>query len=126
MKNIAILGSTGSIGRQTLDVVESLAGRFRVVSLAAGNNVELVAEQVKKHKPELVSVANADGAAELRERLRTTLGAGERQPEIQHGAADAAGKENGVDRRTEAGRWQADIVRDFKGISDPLRVKKSG
>jgi 1-deoxy-D-xylulose-5-phosphate reductoisomerase len=61
-----------------------------VVALAAGNNLELVAEQVKKHQPELVAVATSDGAAELRERLRTELGSVEKQPEIQHGAAGLA------------------------------------
>jgi 1-deoxy-D-xylulose-5-phosphate reductoisomerase len=85
LKTIAILGSTGSVGRQTLEVVESLPGRLRVVALAAGNNVELLAEQVKKHRPELVATANADGAAELRERLRTA--GHEPLPEIQPSAA---------------------------------------
>ena len=45
MKTLAILGSTGSIGRQSLDVVESLQGRFRVCALAAGGNIALLAEQ---------------------------------------------------------------------------------
>ena len=48
---LAILGSTGSIGRQTLDVVRSLAGRFDVIGLAAGNNVTLLEEQVGEFQP---------------------------------------------------------------------------
>ena len=65
MKRIAILGSTGSIGRQTLDVVTAHPGKFEVVALAAGSNVELVAEQVAKHHPKVVSVGSEAGAREL-------------------------------------------------------------
>jgi 1-deoxy-D-xylulose-5-phosphate reductoisomerase len=84
MKAIAILGSTGSIGRQTLEVVESLPERLRIVALAAGNNVEQVAAQIVRHRPELVSVADATRAAELRERLRAA--AHDPLPEIQWGS----------------------------------------
>ena len=65
MKRIAILGSTGSIGRQCLSVVESLAGRFEVVALAAGSNIPLVTEQIVRHGPKLVSVATEESAREL-------------------------------------------------------------
>jgi len=69
-KGIAILGSTGSIGRNTLRVIESLGGeRFRVVALGAGQNVELLAEQIAKHLPELVSVDSETAAHDLRARL---------------------------------------------------------
>ena len=87
MKTLAILGSTGSIGRQTLQVVESLPERFRVVALAAGGNIEELAGQIARHRPQLVSVGDAAKAAELRERLRRSNGAGGAQqlPEIQHG-----------------------------------------
>jgi 1-deoxy-D-xylulose-5-phosphate reductoisomerase len=69
MKRISILGSTGSIGRQCLQVVDSLPGRFEVVGLAAGSNVRLAAEQATRHRPQVVSVATCEGAKELRERL---------------------------------------------------------
>ncbi|MHB8486890.1 MAG: 1-deoxy-D-xylulose-5-phosphate reductoisomerase [Candidatus Acidiferrales bacterium] len=69
MKRISILGSTGSIGRQCLNVVDSLPGKFEVVAIAAGNNVELAAKQTAKHRPKIVSVATCEGAKELRERL---------------------------------------------------------
>src|SRR3954470_253425 len=70
MKGIAILGSTGSIGRNTLRVVESFGeGEFRVVALGAGRNIELLAGQVEKHLPELVSVETEEGARRLRARL---------------------------------------------------------
>lgn len=65
MKRIAILGSTGSIGRQCLSVVDSLPGSFEVVAIAAGSNISLVAEQVARHRPKLVSVATEGDAAKL-------------------------------------------------------------
>lgn len=68
-RRIAILGATGSIGRQCFNVVESLEGHFEVVSMAAGTNVELAAEQAARHKPKIVSVASEEGRKELIERL---------------------------------------------------------
>jgi len=70
VKQLTILGSTGSIGRQTLAVVDALAGRFGVVALAAGNNLDELRGQIERYKPELVSVADAQKADELAERLR--------------------------------------------------------
>ena len=69
MKRIAILGSTGSIGSSTLSVVEAYPDRFSVVALAAGNNVELAAEQVRRWRPQLVSMGTAEGADKLRRML---------------------------------------------------------
>mgnify|MGYP001279647160 FL=1 len=57
-QRLAILGSTGSIGRQTLAVVDHLPDRFEVVALAAGHNAELLQEQVDRYRPRLVSVAD--------------------------------------------------------------------
>src|SRR5207244_12559118 len=51
---LAVLGSTGSIGRQTLDVVRSLPRRFNVIALAAGNNVTLLEEQVREFRPRFI------------------------------------------------------------------------
>jgi 1-deoxy-D-xylulose-5-phosphate reductoisomerase len=70
MKTISILGSTGSIGRQTLAVVESLPDRFGIAALAAGSNLETLIPQILRHKPELVSVADEKLAAELTRQLR--------------------------------------------------------
>jgi 1-deoxy-D-xylulose-5-phosphate reductoisomerase len=70
MKTISIVGSTGSIGRQTLAVVEALAGQFKVVALAAGSNLDGLVGQVERHRPEVVSVATAALADELAGRLR--------------------------------------------------------
>jgi 1-deoxy-D-xylulose-5-phosphate reductoisomerase len=69
-KRIAILGSTGSIGRSTLSIIESYPERFELVALAAGNNIDLVAQQAKRWRPRVVSVAASDDAAILSERLR--------------------------------------------------------
>src|SRR5215203_4120272 len=70
-QGIAILGSTGSIGVNTMSVVESFGdGRFRVVALAAGRNVERLAEQVERHRPELVAVEDEECAERLKDELR--------------------------------------------------------
>ena len=55
VKRLVVLGSTGSIGRQTLDIVRALPERFRIVGLAAGKNLDLLAEQVREFRPEFVS-----------------------------------------------------------------------
>ncbi|MBI3078528.1 MAG: 1-deoxy-D-xylulose-5-phosphate reductoisomerase [Deltaproteobacteria bacterium] len=69
MKRLAILGSTGSIGVNTLDIVRRFPERFEVVSLAAGRNLDQLADQVRHFRPEVVSVLDESGAAELRARL---------------------------------------------------------
>ena len=69
MKAISILGSTGSVGVTTLDVVGRFSDRFRVVAMAAGRNLDLLTEQVKRFHPELVSVATPELARELATRL---------------------------------------------------------
>ena len=85
VKKISILGSTGSIGRQTLAVVDAMPDRFGVSALAAGSNLEELSHQISRHHPELVSVATPDLAADLAERLHA-LGMA-KLPEIQHGSA---------------------------------------
>lgn len=85
MKRLAILGSTGSIGRQCLSVVEALPGRFQIVALAAGNNLDELAAQLERHRPQLVSVADARRADELAERLRGRGLQLQPLPEIQWG-----------------------------------------
>ena len=69
MKHLSILGSTGSIGKNVLEVVRQYPGRFRVMGLAAGRNIALLKEQVEAFRPLLVSVAEEEGAAHLREAL---------------------------------------------------------
>ncbi len=69
MRRISILGSTGSIGRSTLAVVDAFAEELSVVGLAAGGNIDLLAEQIETYRPEVVSVKSAEDAAKLRERI---------------------------------------------------------
>ncbi len=70
IKNIAILGSTGSIGHSTLSIVDSYPDRFKVVTLAAGNNLDTVFEQGRRYHPKLISVATEANATVLRARLK--------------------------------------------------------
>jgi 1-deoxy-D-xylulose-5-phosphate reductoisomerase len=83
MKHIAILGSTGSIGRSTLSVVESYPDRFHVVSLAAGNNLEVAFEQAQRWKPRVLSVATEQNADIVRRRLKAS---GSAEVEVVYGS----------------------------------------
>ena len=85
MKRIAILGSTGSIGKSTLSIVESFPDRFSVVSMAAGNNVELAFEQARRWRPEILSVATAKAADQLFEKLKQAGLSGD--IEVLHGSS---------------------------------------
>ncbi len=69
MKNLAILGSTGSIGVSTLNIVAAHPDLFRVVSLSAGNNLDRLEEQIRRFRPQIVSVVLPESARELRQRL---------------------------------------------------------
>ncbi len=65
-KAITILGSTGSIGTQTLDIVAHHPDKFRIIGLAAGRNIKLLAEQIRKFQPEIVAISHEDKLSELR------------------------------------------------------------
>ena len=65
MKAITLLGSTGSIGTQTLDIVSQHPEQFRIVGMAAGRNVELFAQQIRTFRPEIVAICDQDKLAEL-------------------------------------------------------------
>jgi 1-deoxy-D-xylulose-5-phosphate reductoisomerase len=84
VKQLAILGSTGSIGRQCLSVVDALAPRFGVVALAAGGNLDELIGQIERYQPELVSVVDEEKADALSSRLHEKGIA--KLPEIHHGA----------------------------------------
>jgi len=91
MENIAILGSTGSIGCNSLDVINKLNHRFKVVGLAAGRNTKLLDEQVEKFRPEIVSLEREEDAEEFRRKhksksIQVTFG--------QNGAEEVASFEN--------------------------------
>ena len=84
MKRISILGSTGSIGRSTLDVVESYPERFQIVALAVGRNLETALQQVRRWKPRLVSIAAEEDAETFRKSLETSGISG---VDVVHGSA---------------------------------------
>src|SRR5438477_5667572 len=84
MRRIAILGSTGSIGRSTLSVAESYPDRFQIIALAAGSNVQAAFEQAVRWKPRVISVARETDADSVRKKLRAQ-GCGE--IEVVHGSA---------------------------------------
>lgn len=71
MKNVVVLGSTGSIGTSTIKVAEDLPDRIRLLGLAAGNNAELLLEQTRKHQPEAISINDPAKAQELRDAFGT-------------------------------------------------------
>jgi 1-deoxy-D-xylulose-5-phosphate reductoisomerase len=83
MKRIAILGSTGSIGRSTLRVAESYPDRFQIVTLAAGSNVESAFDQALRWRPRVLSLASEQDAEKLRLRLKKE---GLDEIEIVHGS----------------------------------------
>ena len=86
-KKIALLGSTGSIGRQTLEVIENLGPGYRVAALTAGSNYELLEQQVRRFRPELAVLSDESAAQTLKRRLRDTGCRVEAGPEGQITAA---------------------------------------
>jgi 1-deoxy-D-xylulose-5-phosphate reductoisomerase len=84
MKRIAILGSTGSIGRSTLSVTESYPERFQIATLAAGNNLDAAFEQAQRWRPRVISVAKESDAEVLHLRLKKNEHG---DIEVVHGAA---------------------------------------
>lgn len=72
MKNIAVLGSTGSIGTQKLDIVRNNTDELKIKVLAAGSNVELIEKQIREFKPEIAVLYNADKANELKIKIADT------------------------------------------------------
>jgi 1-deoxy-D-xylulose-5-phosphate reductoisomerase len=70
VKAITLLGSTGSIGTQTLDIVSEHPDKFRIVGLAAGRNVELFAAQIRQFRPEIAAISAADKLPELKEAIK--------------------------------------------------------
>ena len=81
MKRISILGSTGSIGTQTLDIVAQYPEKFQVVGLAAGNNIPLLSEQIRIFRPEIVAISNESRLSEL----KTAIADLDYQPEFATG-----------------------------------------
>ena len=68
MRRLSILGSTGSIGKSTLEVVSAHPDKFRVAALAAGSNIKLLEEQIETHRPEVVAVFNEEAAEAMKKK----------------------------------------------------------
>jgi len=83
MKRIAVLGSTGSIGVNTLELIEKLKGRFSVVGLAAGSNTALLIKQVQEFRPKIVSLKTKEEAFKLRDSI------GDSSPRVVYGPEGA-------------------------------------
>ena len=73
MRNVVLLGSTGSIGTSTVKVVEDLPDDIRLVGIAAGSNEKLLLQQAKQFRPELVSIRSAEKAESLRKQLDRSI-----------------------------------------------------
>jgi len=122
MKTVSILGSTGSIGLNTLSVIDSLPDKFIVAGLAAGRDIEGLAKQVLKYRPRFVSVSNESKIPEFRERLRA-LGV-ERLPEIACGVDGlvAVACLDGVDIVVSATVGAVGFLPTYKALSMGRRV----
>ncbi|MGZ4859546.1 MAG: 1-deoxy-D-xylulose-5-phosphate reductoisomerase, partial [Candidatus Angelobacter sp.] len=70
MKHIAILGSTGSIGRSTLNVIENNPERFQLLTMAAGSNTEAALNDARRWKPRVFSLASEQDAEKVRKQLK--------------------------------------------------------
>ena len=115
MENISILGSTGSIGRSTLDVVDKSGGKFNVRGLAAGRNLDLLCRQVEQFKPKIVSFERKEDADEFRRNckeyaLRITYG--------QEGAEEVA--------RFEENDIIVSAITGINGLRPTLAAVKAG
>ncbi len=115
VKRIVILGSTGSIGRQTLEVIEDLGNQYRVAALTAGSNDHLLSNQVKRFRPELAVLSDTEAAARLADRVSGL------------GCAVIGGEEGQI----QAATWpEADIVVmaqvGFSGFIPLLSALKKG
>lgn len=72
VKNIAILGSTGSIGTQALEVIDLLKDKFNIIALSAGDNIELITKQIEKYSPKIVCVKSKEAAQVLQKTFKET------------------------------------------------------
>jgi 1-deoxy-D-xylulose-5-phosphate reductoisomerase len=94
MKRIAILGSTGSIGRSALDIIARHKGEFKVAALTAGNNIALLEKQMKSFSPDVVAVADESDARELKMRVGKKIAGSVEILSGQDGIAEAAARKN--------------------------------
>lgn len=122
MTKVAVLGSTGSIGCNTLRVVDALGEGFQVTALGAGRSVEKLAEQIRAYRPHVVSVAGPDEASALA-RLLADL-APESRPEILHGTDGlvAVAAESGADTVVSAAVGSLGLVPTYRALERGVRV----
>jgi 1-deoxy-D-xylulose-5-phosphate reductoisomerase len=115
MKKVVVLGSTGTIGRNTLDVIRRHPRVFRAAGLAAGANRDLLLEQIREFRPAWVSVGKAEDAAIIRRRL------GGRKPEILHGPEGAEALAGGVESDVVVS-----AITGFNGLRPTLAAVRAG
>ena len=114
MKKIVVLGSTGTIGRNTLDIVRRDRRKFRVAALAAGANLEMLRTQIREFRPALVSVGKSADAAILRRELGT------RGPEI------LAGPEGAEAAAVQPADLVVSAIAGFNGLRPTLAAVRAG
>jgi 1-deoxy-D-xylulose-5-phosphate reductoisomerase len=120
MQKVAVLGSTGSVGQNTLRVIESLSGEFEVKALGAGRALGRLAEQIARFRPALVSVAGPEEARAL----AGMLGTAKRHIEILHGVdgLTAVAAESGADIVVSAIVGALGFVPTYRALERGLRV----
>ena len=121
MKKVAILGSTGSIGGQTLEIIEDNMERFRVVALTANKNVPLISDQIKKFKPLMVAMADEQSAEELRGTLAKDDVKGITILTGEEGLITAAA-ESGADILVTSVVGSAGLVPTIKAIENGINI----
>jgi 1-deoxy-D-xylulose-5-phosphate reductoisomerase len=122
MTKVAVLGSTGSIGCNTLRVIDALGEGYRVTALGAGRSVERLAEQVRAYLPSLVAVAGPAEADALARLLDTMPRAS--RPEIAHGTEglSTVAAESGADTVVSAAVGSLGLVPTYRALERGLRV----
>ena len=114
MKELIILGSTGSIGTQALEIVSDNPNDYRVTALVAGSNIDLLEKQAREFKPEIVAVKNTDAAADLKIRLKDTS------------VRVLSGEEGIIEAATNKGDTVLNAIVGIAGLKPTLAAIKSG
>jgi 1-deoxy-D-xylulose-5-phosphate reductoisomerase len=123
MKNIAIIGSTGSIGRQTLEVIESDPAHYKVSALACNSDIALLEKQIRKFKPSLVAVFNRAAASSLKKRL--ALGSGARTLADVRVVSGVAGlNELAVMKKTDTVMFAASGLESLPALHAAIKAHK--
>ncbi|WP_421931500.1 1-deoxy-D-xylulose-5-phosphate reductoisomerase [Phenylobacterium sp.] len=113
-RRISVLGCTGSVGVSTLDLLEKSGAEVEMVALAAGRNVQVLAEQARRWRPKLAVIEDESRLAELRDRLAGT------------GIATAAGAQAVVEAADMDAQWVMSAIVGFAGLGPTLAAARSG